>query len=240
MNLTHNISPEDFGRIENYLQNKMTTREKQEFEAEIESNQQLQQEVAIQKELQLSIEAGGLKESLDDIHSAVIQETKASKNNWLAIAAGIAALVAVSVWALNFQSDNDALFAEYSTTDPGLPVPMSASADYTFHDAMVDYKAEKYDKSIVKWTALSTENPENLTIRYYLGASFFNQEKYIEALPYFEEVMMNNSSKFQAKAQWYAVLSWLKTENTEAIKKITPVADSPFAEKIKSIQQELK
>lgn len=240
MNSINNISPENFGRTENYLLDKMTVLDKQEFEAELKNNTELQKEVAIQKELQLSIEAGGLKESLDDIHTAVIQETKSSKNNWFAIAAGIAALIAVGVWALNFQSDNDALFAEYSTVDPGLPVPMSASADYTFHDAMVDYKAEKYDKSIQKWTALSAENPENLTIRYYLGASFFNQEKYTEALPYFEEVMMDNSSKFQSKAQWYAVLSWLKTGNTEAIKKITPVSESPFAEKINSIQQELK
>ncbi|NEN24458.1 hypothetical protein G3O08_13180 [Cryomorpha ignava] len=240
MNSIHNISPEDFGRIENYLQGKMMVLEKQEFEAELKNNQELQEEVAIQKELQLSIEAGGLKESLNDIHNTVILETKSSKNNWFAIAAGIAALIAISVWALNFQSNNDALFAQYSTVDPGLPVPMSASADYSFHDAMVDYKAEKYDKSIEKWTVLSAENPKNLTITYYLGASFFNQEKYIEALPYFEKVMLENSSKFQAKAQWYAVLSWLKTENTEAIKKVSPVSESPFAEKINSIQQKLK
>ena len=117
---------------------------------------------------------------------------------------------------------------------------MSASVDYTFHDAMVDYKAEKYDKAIEKWTALSAETPDNLTITYYIGASFFNQEKYAEAIPYFEKVMMDSDSKFQAKAQWYTVLSWLKTENTEAINQVVPVADSPFAGKITSIQQELK
>src|SRR5690606_34600771 len=118
-------------------------------------------------------------------------------NNWLAIAAGIAALIAVGIWALNFQSETDSLFAQYHTTDPGLPVPMSASEEYIFHDAMVDYKAEKYATAIEKWKALSAETPENTTISYYLGASFFNQEKYNEALPYFEMVMTDSSSKFQ-------------------------------------------
>lgn len=240
MNSIGNISPEYFGRIENYLQGKMTDIEKKEFESELENNPEMKKEVAIQKELQLSIEAGGLKESLNEIHNAVIGETKQSKTNWFAIAAGIAILIAASVWILNFQSNTDALFAEYSTVDPGLPVPMSASVDYTFHDAMVDYKAEKYDKAIEKWTALSAETPDNLTITYYIGASFFNQEKYAEAIPYFEKVMMDSDSKFQAKAQWYTVLSWLKTENTEAINQVVPVADSPFAGKITSIQQELK
>src|SRR5690606_8455444 len=240
MNSIKNISPEDFGRIENYLQGKMTALEKKEFETELESDQELKQEVAIQKELQLSIEDGGLKESLDDIHDAVMPELKSARNNWLAIAAGFAILIAAGVWALNLQSPTDSLFAEYNTVDPSLPVPMSASADYIFHDAMVDYKAGKYEKSIEKWTALSAQNPENFTITYYLGASFFNQEKYTEALPYFEKVMMDSNSKFQAKAQWYTVLSWLKTENTEAIKQVKPVSESPFAEKIASIQQELK
>lgn len=240
MNSKQNISPDEFGRIENYLQGKMTVLEKQEFESEVKGNKELEREIAIQRDLQLSIEAGGLQDSLDGIHKAVIREAKPAKNNWFAIAAGIAALIALGVWALNFQSQNDALFAQYSTVDPGLPVPMSASAEYSFHDAMVDYKAEKYNKSIEKWTTQLAENPQNLTITYYLGASFYNQEKYAEALPYFQKVMTDSTSKFQAKAQWYVVLSWLKTNNTEAIKDISPIAESPYAEKINSIQQELK
>src|SRR5690606_30857323 len=123
MNSIGNISPEYFDRIENYLQGKMTDIEKKEFESELENNPEMKKEVAIQKELQLSIEACGLKESLNEIHNAVIGETKQSKTNWFAIAAGIAILIAASVWILNFQSNTDALFAEYSTVDPGLPVP---------------------------------------------------------------------------------------------------------------------
>ncbi len=241
MNTNNTLPPEEFTKTENYLLGNMTIAERKDFEVELETNSVMQEELAMQKELQLSIEAGGLKESLHAIHEKVIAKRSSSKKNyWLAIAAGIAALVAVSVWTLNQKTPEDALFAQYASIDPGQPVPMSATADYSFHDAMVDYKAEKYDKAIEKWTVLATENPENKTLTYYLGASYFNQEKYNKALPYFEEVMVIEDSRFQAKAQWYAVLTWLKTENDAEILAITPLPKSEFSDKIKDIQQKLR
>ena len=240
MNSIDNISPEDFGKVELYVLGKMDRHEAQEFEAKLENDSALRNEVEIQRELQLSIEIGGLKASLDDIHEKVIKKEVPSNTNWFAIAAGVAAIVAVSFWALNFQSTQEELFADYATVDPGQPVPMSATDDYSFHDAMVDYKAEKYDKAIEKWTALSIENPDNTTIVYYLGAAYFNLEKYNEALSYFEQTLEDPSSRFQEKAQWYSILSWLKTENNDAILKTTPLPNSAYESKIKTIQQKLR
>ena len=239
MNPTDNISPEDFSMIELYVLGKMDSQEAQAFETKLKNDADLRKEVEIQRELQLGIEMGGLRASLDEIHEKVIKKDVQSKTNWFGIAAGIAAIIAVSLWALNIQSTQDELFAEYATVDPGLPVTMGASDNYSFNDAMVDYKAGKYDKAVEKWSVLNAENPQNTTIAYYLGAAYFNLEKYTEALPYFEKTLEDPTSRFQEKAQWYSILSWLKTENIDAILETTPLSNSAFESKIKAIQEEL-
>ncbi len=242
MNSAKDISPEKFERIERFLLGKMETNERNIFEKELETNPELRKEKEAHQELIRAIEVGGLKESLDEIHNKTISknESRPSRNNWFAIAAGLAAIISVAIWAVNHQSTNEALFAEYSTIDPGLPVPMSASANYTFHDAMVDYKAEKYDKAIEKWTALLEDNEKNNPLNYYIGAAYYNQEKYNEALLWFEKTLADSSSSFHAKAQWYEVLSQLKLNETQKVLATVSLPNSPYKDRIESIQQELK
>ena len=242
MNSAKNILPEDFERIERFLLGKMETNERNIFENELETSPEFRAEMESQRDLIRAIEIGGLKESLEEIHNKTIlkDESRPSRNNWFAIAAGLAAIISVAIWAVNYQSTNEELFAQYTTTDPGLPVPMSASANYTFHDAMVDYKAEKYDKAIEKWTALLGDNEKNNPLNYYIGAAHFNQENYAEALPWFEKTLNDPSSSFHAKAQWYEVLSWLKMDDTQKVLATVSLPDSPYKDRIESIQQELK
>lgn len=242
MNSAKDISPEKFERIERFLLGKMETNERHIFESELETNPELRTEMEALSEMIRAIEIGGLKESLDDIHTKTISknESSSSRKNWFAIAAGLAAIISVSIWAMNHQSTNDSLFAQYTTTDPGLPVPMSASANYTFHDAMVDYKAEKYDKAIEKWTALLGDNEMNNPLNFYIGAANFNQGKYAEALPWFEKTLNDSSSSFHAKAQWYIVLSQLKLDETQKVLATVSLPDSPYKDRIEAIQLELK
>lgn len=242
MNSEINISPRDSERIERYLLEKMDPNERNIFEAELDSNPELHTELNVQRELIRAVEVGGLKEDLDKIHAKTIQKSSArpSRNNWFAIAAGLAAIIAVSIWAVNHQSANDSLFAQYSTTDPGLPVPMSASANYTFHDAMVDYKAEKYDKAIAKWTALLKEGKNDNPLNYYIGAAYFNQNNYAAALPWFQKELNDSNGTFHAKAQWYELLCQLKLNETEKVLQTVALPDSPYKDRIESIQQDLQ
>ena len=242
MNSLKDISPEDFERIDRFLLGKMEMNERHIFEAELETNPKLRAETDVQRELIRAIEIGGLKDSLENIHKKTIQkkESRPSRNNWFAIAAGLVAVISVAIWAVNHQSTNEALFAQYTSTDPGLPVPMSASANYAFHDAMVDYKAEKYNKAIEKWTAQLGESENHNPLNYYIGSAYFNQGKYTEALPYFEKAQNEDASSFRAKAQWYEVLSWLKLDDTQKVLTTVSLPDSPYKDRIEAIQQELK
>src|SRR5690606_34514175 len=157
-------------------------------------------EVQLQKELIDAIQLGALRESLEEIK---YQENKRGEESidtqpnryWYAMAASVLALVAITVWTFNKTDPQEKIFAEYAEYDPGLPIPMSTSANYNFFDAMVDYKNEMYEKAISKWTVLLLEDPENDTLNYYIGSAHFVLQDYEKAIPYFTKVAALESTR---------------------------------------------
>lgn len=238
------ISQALYERIESYLLNTMSERERHDFESELSENKSLKNEVWIQKELLRAVELGALKESLAEIERDKISDDNSgppeSGRYWFAMAAGFAALVALGVWMFVKPSTDEELFAQYVEQDPGLPVPMSTTDQYEFYDAMVDYKNELYGKAIDKWTLLLAHDPNNDTLNYYLGAAHFNQARFSESIPYFERVNKLNSLEFQAKSQWFLTLSWLQTRNYSAIDSMNNEALPTYRERIDQINQALK
>jgi tetratricopeptide (TPR) repeat protein len=236
------ITQELFERIEKYLLKKMSAEERLSFENEMAGDAALMNEVSIQRKLLKSVLAGSMKEQLEGIHSATQKESEKKSNRtlWMGLAAGVAILLAAGLYFFNAPDLNEKLFAENTSIDPGLPVPMSASNNFAFHDAMVDYKNEQYEKAISKWQVLQKENPNNDTLTYYIGACYFNSKQYDKALGQFELIHKNNTSAFRNKSQWYAVLSLLQTQQAERIKAIIPYSNSPYEQKILRIQEALK
>src|SRR6056297_1951036 len=149
------ISQDLYERIESYLSGEMADSEKSAFEREMAQDTALREEVAIQRELIQAVELGALEETLLEIEKEMQSpgegQQRESHRYWFAMAASFLALIALSVWMLTKPNTNQKLFAEYVEYDPGLPVPMSATSDYQFYDAMVDYKNEKYTTAIEKW-----------------------------------------------------------------------------------------
>ena len=228
-----------FERIERYINNRMNAGEKAQFESELKSNSDLTKAYQEQKETQLAVELGALSESLEEIHEEVVSANRPSKTNWWAIAAGIIIILSLGIYFLRSESQKNELFATYSTTDPGLPVPMSSTDHYIFYDAMVDYKAEKYDVAIKKWKGLVRAEPKNDTLNYYVGAAYYNLNKYKEAVSYLEKVDTGSSSALRNKSQWYQILAWIQLEKKDEILAVKPHAESPYAERITEIQKAL-
>ncbi len=241
MNKTNNRDQESFERIEAYLAGSLGPDERIKLENEMKTNPELAGELSIQRELLLSVEVGSMKDELERIHREVTESQRPSRRYWYAIAAGLALLIASTIWFQMQPSQHEKLFLAYTTTDPGLPVPMSASAanSYSFYDAMVDYKAEKYTLAIEKWKVMYDAQPQNDTLRYYIGSAWYNNASFTEAIPYFEETMRDEKSEFRYKAQWYFTLSYLKLGNESAIQTVEPLKDSPYTGQIEAIQNEL-
>jgi len=236
------LSERDFERIERFILDRMDSEEHKAFQREMETDEDLRQAVVEQSELIKSIEAEGLKAELDSIHSELYAMGKKKKSPFLllSIAASLAVLVGFSFWYFNLGDESSDLYAEYSYTDPGLPVPMSASDNYDFYDAMVDYKTEDYHEAIHKWGVLLDAEPQNDTLIYYIGASYFNMDSLDLAQSYLKEISNSTDSKFIYKARYMLFLSELKKGNTEAVLNFEPMKDSPFKTEIKAAQESLR
>ena len=232
------ITQQKFEQIEAYLLHKMTPKERNEFERKLKQDPVLAKEVETQRELQLAVEAGEMKNKLETIHQ------KISRNNinsrWYLIAASITVLLAIGIWALNRPDKAERLFAANMTVDPGLPVPMSATNNYVFYDAMVDYKSGKYELAIQKWTSLLAKNPENDTLNYYLGVTHFNLVNYQKAIPFFEGVAWQKNSTFYGQSEWYLALSFLATKDIDQLHTLAKNSQSEYAGRINELIQKLE
>jgi tetratricopeptide (TPR) repeat protein len=229
-----------FERIESYLLGTQSADEKEAFEVELEASEALRAEVEVQRELQTSIELGSLASTLDDIHGSHHSSKLSSGKKWLSLAAGLAVFLVLTYWFTSAQTRAEELFAEYKTTEPGMPVPMSSTNQYDFYDAMVDYKTEKYDLAIRKWSALLVEKPHNDTVLYFIGSAHYNLNQYETALNFYGEMGVDSAGPYMYKAQWYTLLCDLKLGNNASVLNVIPDVNSPYAERILSIQQALK
>ncbi|MCZ4408997.1 hypothetical protein O3Q51_09270 [Cryomorphaceae bacterium 1068] len=235
------LSEKDFERIERFILGDMSAEERQSFQKEMEADDALRKAVLEQRTLIKSVEAEGLKVELDSIHKELYDSAQGKKNPFLffSIAASIAVLIGFSFWFFNQEDSTSELYAEYNYTDPGLPVPMSATDSYDFYDAMVDYKMEDYQEALDKWNILLESEPQNDTLNYYIGASYFNMAAFDQAKPYLNKAFESAGSNFNNKAQYMLFLSELKSGNTEKAMKIIPLIDSPFKAKITAIQESI-
>lgn len=235
------LSEKDFERIEQFILGDMSAEEQQSFQKEMEADDELREIVLEQSNLIKSVEAEGLKAELDSIHSELYETNQGKKNPFLffSIAASIAVLIGFSLWYFNLEDGPTELYAEYSYTDPGLPVPMSATDSYDFYDAMVDYKTEDYQEAIDKWTILLEAEPQNDTLNYYIGASYFNMDAFDQAKQYLDKILNSPKSNFVYKAQYMLFLAELRRGNTAEALNFRPLDGSPFKTEINAAQESL-
>lgn len=239
-----NLDLDLFETIEAYVRGTLSEEDRKAFETKLSSDPELQKEVEIMRDDILAVELGAFTSSIKDISKEYDQKNPSisRKSNGLnikfwAIAAGLALLLSLGFWIFNNAPSPDNLYTEHFTTDPGLPVSMGSTSTYEFSDAMVDYKAGKYEKAISKWTELSVSDQRNDTLKYYIASSFLNSEKFSEAIPLLEEVSSMPVSKFQSKAQWYLMLAYLKTGQMEKFKALDTENNKDYAKRIESLRK---
>ncbi|MCB9180996.1 MAG: hypothetical protein H6593_06040 [Flavobacteriales bacterium] len=161
------LSHERFERIEAYLLGTLSPEDRTRFEAELEADEQLREEVSLQREHIRAIQLGGFTRTLEQAaqrhsendESGRVLSLARSGRNWVPWAAAIAALVAVAIWALVRPPLNERVYAEFHVPDPGLPVPMGAAEDHAFHDAMVAYKLGDHAEALMKWEGTPAYGP---------------------------------------------------------------------------------
>ena len=229
------INQELFERIERYLLNQMSERDRLNFEKEMAQDEMLRNEVSLQEQLQagIAVDAIGEEYQQDNPELSLTKEyRKSSFRPWLFKIAAALIIIAIPVYFLFFnQSD---LYNKYYEPDPGLPTEMGLTNNYDFLDGMVDYKRENYKIAQRKWSKLMEINPDNDTLNYYLAMANLNLKSYTSAKEKLDKISPN--SAFYHDALWFQSLLLIKNKDYDGAKEKLHELDS---EKARELLKEL-
>lgn len=228
-----------FEAIEAYLLGTMPAAEQVRFVQELGTDPELRAEVELQRENMLAVELGGMHRSL---RSIMVQDEERGTTGWghfLKYAAVVAALLIGALWWFSRPPLNERLYAEYHQVDPGLPVPMSATRNPAFQDAMVAYKLGNFGEAIAKWTSLLSISPANDTLNYYIASAQLAKGNAAEAIPLFKAVANDRASVFHAKARWFLFLSLLHEGRNEEMRTLGMEQDSTYGERVRQIEEKM-
>lgn len=210
------ISQATFERIERFLLGRMDEGEQAQFEAELAGDEALQLEVGLQRQLLAAVESASAH-AHESRRQTPRTHSRALRYRWLAAAA--VAILAVGIWYATLrQSAEERLFATYFVAPKGLVTPMSATGDYAFHDAMVDYKQGDYRQAIAKWDPLLAQAPTNDTLNFFVGVAYLAQGDANRSTPYLQQAASHAESVFIDEAWFYLGMAQLKQGNTAQAK----------------------
>ncbi|HRO44768.1 hypothetical protein [Agriterribacter sp.] len=235
------IDQQLFERIEAYLLDTMNASERFQFEAAMVGDEQLRNEVDLQRKLVAAVQTAIFDDkTVQHIPAAenTVPIRKISLKWWYAAAAVL--LVASATWYYQSISVTPGkLFTGYFHADPGLPVAMSSTSEYGFYDGMVSYKEGDYNKAIEIWTGLKEKGLLTDTLQYYIGVASLNKNDFEGAVQHLLPVAENKAGEWQQKAAWYLALAYVKTNNiTEAMKWLQQLEDDSQAQLlIKALQK---
>lgn len=208
--------------IEAYCSEQLTPEEVLEFETEMKSNLDLQDEVRA-----MLITLGALKEiraeQISKRLSLLKVNNKVRKLNtpavWIRWAAAIL-ILAVSAyyfWGVLNKSTPEDIFLAYFEPYPNVIDPATRGGDQLISAGFAQYEAGDYNSAFVSFKEIILDNPNDLNSSFYYGISAIMIEEYTIALDELDKVASGNS-KLTVQAQWYLSLLALKTNQIDLAK----------------------
>jgi len=215
-------------QIDRYLLNQMTPEERKAFEARMESDQSLAQEVNIQREVLKDIEGIGrieLKSKLKQIHQDLYSNSAQPKSNVrrlfyrVAAAAIFLGVLTFGWWSMQQAPNNAQLFAQ--NFEPfELSLNHRSQGDISLAKIESVYDEGRYDEAIIMFQeALTDQNIQSSQILLGLGICYLQTNQPKKAIAQFDQILSNKDFNYEDEAQWYLGLTYLKLNDLPNAKK---------------------
>ena len=85
---------------------------------------------------------------------------------------------------------------------------------------MKQFNAKNYTKAIVSLNNVVAKEPTNFQAKYYLGMSYMQAGKFIEAIKQFDVIMFNNNQDWYDDARYEKALAHLKIDDQSTAKNL--------------------
>ena len=214
--------------IDKFLLGELDEKTEKEFQARLEVDKVLAEEVNVHKNALDIIESLGdfeMKARIQKIHNQQInQSAPATKRielkKWFAIAAAISFLLFGTWWFGLRSPQNIRLFAQnYERYELNIG-SRSTQENNALIEASIAYKQKKYAEAINLFNQIPDTNEFHSNILLAKGICLMELDKNKEALPFFQQLIQSKDALFEEHAIWYAAMIHLKQNELEQSKSL--------------------
>jgi TolA-binding protein len=210
--------------IERYNAGEMSDTEYSWFRKELESNENLRNEVKLRKradEILKQQDIISLRNKLNDIEkrrAAGVPGT-VKKPFHFNYAAAIAVLVLIAILFVlpgRKYNSEDIMNRYYKTYEPTTGQrSLQTKTNDDFSQALEYYNSHDYKNAAVYFSKVVESSPKDMYAVLLNGISNFEDSQYPEAKQSFGKVIADNKSLYVDQAQWYLALCYMKTNETD-------------------------
>lgn len=226
-------------KVQAYFEGELNQKEKEAFEAEMNSNPALQAEVALYKNIKKAIRAEGMKNALAEMHfetTATLEDNDRKSDSkkprmtpwiWI-IGLGLIALLA---WYLLKQQEAEVQdnpqktppahlqYAQDMKSLEGLPVTLSATTGNPFFaEGMVSYRRKDFAKAVTLFEMASEQGVSSDTLHIYLANAYLATDRDEEAKELLEYISENQKSPYYEASVWFMAKYYLKHKQMDEAK----------------------
>jgi tetratricopeptide (TPR) repeat protein len=215
-----------FNDIARYAEGEMNADERSAFETALSSNESLQQQLALYREvhtaLQQQVSADAQRDQLQQTMQSLLGEffhadakrgKVISMKRYLLGAAAVAAILIAVI--MMWPPDNAALYSRFSETSMPPGSERGVAADTTMTRAIEAFNKKEYAAAVVLLQQVKQQDSTDNFVNFYYGVALLQTGRLPEARAIFNRLYAGQSA-FVFEAAWYQALGYLK-EGNEAL-----------------------
>ena len=243
--------------LESYINSEFSNEELASFEAELTSNQKLQEEIDLIKNIDLALnetDVMKLRSNLQHI-AAEIDANKQTERSFAGkfnakrivlttVAASLILLLGLTGILARQSSQNDIyqkFYTKYEAT--GIVRSANVTTNQKLTEALQKYENQEYNAALDLFSEVLNKDRNNMVGHFYTGVSLQETGKYQNAIKEYETVIVDKDNLFTEQAQWYIGLCYLQTnENKKAYKQFKKIANNQgfYQQKAQAILNKIK
>lgn len=218
--------------IEKYLEGRLTDRERKKFDHFYNTSPEFRKEVDFEDYVARTLQDEDIIQFREKIADTIRKRKRERYMGWISqkppkYAAIIILAVVIgigSTFMLERNLSNDDLFKKYYTSEQ---VNISRSSNANIVEAVKFYQSGNYDQAIDQFKELIEKDASNIAVRFYLGISYMETQKYDKAIESLRYIISDQDNLYIENAEWYLGLCYMKNEEMDkAINQFTIIAES--------------
>lgn len=249
-------APASIEELESYINSEFSEEALASFEAELTSNQKLQEEIDLVKNIDLALnetDVMQLRSNLQSIAGEIASNKqtersfagrfKAKRIVLSAVAASLILLLGIT-GIMSRQSKNNIyqnFYTKYEAT--GIVRSANITENKTLTEALQKYNDQDYNAALDLFSEIIARDENNMVGHFYAGVSLQETGKYPDAIKEYETVIIDKDNLFTEQAQWYIGLCYLQTnENKKAYQQFKKIAKNEgyYQQKAQAILNKIK